>query len=184
MSQWGRFSLTHFCYVHYPSTDSNLWSQFAIGFRLRSSLAGSLCSLDLLPPSSDTVCGGIRSTPDLPDPPWPIDPKSMLNQNQNRQALKGSAGFDVAQIGLEPMSRSLNRRDCPLGRSLVSAEKAFDEIPATGGHQMLSTPDPPCRRFEILLELHKKSGSTRDPVFLCGSNRTRTYDTPGMNRML
>ncbi len=50
-----------------PRTDSNLWSQFAIGFRLRSSLAGSLCSLDLLPPSSDTVCGGIRSTPDPAD---------------------------------------------------------------------------------------------------------------------
>ncbi len=30
--------------------------------------------------------------------------KPMLNLNQNRQALKGSAGFDVAQIGLEPMT--------------------------------------------------------------------------------
>ena len=30
--------------------------------------------------------------------------KSLSNQNQNRQALRGSAGFDVAQIGLEPMT--------------------------------------------------------------------------------
>ena len=39
------------------------------------------------------------------------------------------AGFEV---------RNLNRRDCPLGRSLVSVEKEIDEISATGGHRFLS----------------------------------------------
>ena len=39
------------------------------------------------------------------------------------------AGFEV---------RNLNRRDCPLGSSLVSVEKEIDEISATGGHQCLS----------------------------------------------
>ena len=34
--------------------------------------------------------------------------------------------------------RSLNRRDSPPGRSLVSAEKGTDEISATGGRQCLS----------------------------------------------
>jgi hypothetical protein len=37
----------------------------------------------------------------------------------------------------EPMIRMLNRRDCPSGRSLVSHEKAADEISFTGGHRRL-----------------------------------------------
>ena len=44
-------------------------------------------------------------------------------------------------VGLEPVVRMLNRRDCPLGRSLVSHEKAADETPATGGHRRLSPID-------------------------------------------
>jgi len=42
----------------------------------------------------------------------------------------------VIPAGFE--ARNLNRRDCPLGRSLVSVEKGTDEIPATGGRQCLS----------------------------------------------
>lgn len=42
---------------------------------------------------------------------------------------------------LEPMFRMLNRRDCPLDRSLVSHEKAADEISATGGPRRLSPVD-------------------------------------------
>ena len=51
-------------------------------------------------------------------------------------------GFGVVvTVGLEPVVRMLNRRDCPLGRSLVSHEKAADETPATGGHRRLSPID-------------------------------------------
>ena len=44
-------------------------------------------------------------------------------------------------VGLEPTIRMLNRRDCPPGRSLVSHEKAADEISATGGRRWLSPID-------------------------------------------
>jgi len=37
--------------------------------------------------------------------------------------------------------RMLNRHDCPPGRSLVSHEKAADEISATGGRRRLSPID-------------------------------------------
>ena len=36
------------------------------------------------------------------------------------------------------LARNLIRRDCPLGRSLVSVEKAAGEISSTGGHRQLS----------------------------------------------
>ena len=49
--------------------------------------------------------------------------------------------FYVVCTGLEPVFRNLNRRDCPLDRSLVSVEKAADEISATGGPRRLSPVD-------------------------------------------
>ena len=51
-------------------------------------------------------------------------------------------GFSaVVCTGLEPVFRNLNRRDSPLGSSLVSVEKAADEISATGGPRRLSPVD-------------------------------------------
>ena len=51
-------------------------------------------------------------------------------------------GFQVVvTVGLEPTVRMLNRRDCQPGRSLVSHEKATDEISATGGRRRLSLID-------------------------------------------
>ena len=47
----------------------------------------------------------------------------------------------VVTVGLEPVVRILNRRDSPLGRSLVSDEKAADEISATGSPRRLSPVD-------------------------------------------
>ena len=41
----------------------------------------------------------------------------------------------VEHRGVEPLFRNLNRRDCPLGRSLVSVDLTSDEISATGGRQ-------------------------------------------------
>ena len=49
--------------------------------------------------------------------------------------------FSVVTVGLEPTVRMLNRRDCQPGRSLVSHEKATDEISATGGRRRLSLID-------------------------------------------
>ena len=49
--------------------------------------------------------------------------------------------FRVVCTGLEPVFRNLNRRDPPLGSSLVSVEKAADEISATGGPRRLSPVD-------------------------------------------
>ena len=44
----------------------------------------------------------------------------------------------VVTVGLEPTVRMLNQRDSTLWRSLVSHEKAADEISATGGPLRLS----------------------------------------------
>ena len=69
-----------------------------------------------------------------------------MNTPDNRVKEKRSLIFQaslglVVTVGLEPVVRMLNRRDCPLGRSLVSHEKAADETPATGGHRRLSPID-------------------------------------------
>ena len=47
------------------------------------------------------------------------------------------------------LARNLNRRDCPPGRSLVSVEKAADELSSTGGRRLLS-PRPFGPEFEDL----------------------------------
>ena len=52
-----------------------------------------------------------------------------------RANLSNLVGKMVIPAGFE--ARNLNRRDCPLGRSLVSVEKGTDEIPATGGRQCI-----------------------------------------------
>ena len=62
------------------------------------------------------------------------------------ESIEASSGLKhqrspLRRLGLRKDSaprRNLNRRDCPLGSSLVSVEKGFDEISATGGHRILS----------------------------------------------
>jgi hypothetical protein len=46
--------------------------------------------------------------------------------------------FRHGPVGTVGPFRNLNRRDSALRRSLVSVEKAPDEISATGGHRLLS----------------------------------------------
>ena len=53
-----------------------------------------------------------------------------------------------------PSGRNLNRRDCPLDRSLVSVEKAADGISSTGGPRRLS-PRPYRPRVRILASTRK-----------------------------
>ena len=55
------------------------------------------------------------------------------------------------------LARNLNRRDCPPGRSLVSVEKAADEISSTGGRRRLS-PRPYRPRVRIPATDKQKSG--------------------------
>ena len=72
--------------------------------------------------------------------------------------------------------RSLNRRDSPQGRSLVSAEKSTDEISATGGHQCFS-PLPYRPRFPILADLKpNEKPLTRGGFSFCEPGGIRTHD--------
>ena len=56
----------------------------------------------------------------------------MFDPQKEERALDFQGLSLVGLVGLEPMFRMLNRRDCPLDRSLVSHEKAADDISATG----------------------------------------------------
>ena len=81
------------------------------------------------------------------------------------------------------MFRMLNRRDSTLWRSLVSHEKAADEISATGGPRRLS-PHGGCHRFEPTVPKPRKNRSMKDLFFLGGISRTRTYDPHDVNVVL
>ena len=87
----------------------------------------------------------------------------------------------VAQIGLEPIPQpqSAQRRYSRL--CLFRLRKASMKFPPLAVIDAFP-PHPEYHRFETFQYIRKQTrlGS----VFVCGSNRTRTYDTPGMNRML
>ena len=77
------------------------------------------------------------------------------------------AGFEV---------RNLNRRDCPLGRSLVSVEKGADEISAAGGRQCLSHGR---RGFSSVKRINRKPVTHEgQPVFDGAPGEIRTHGLP------
>ena len=73
------------------------------------------------------------------------------------------------------LARNLNRRDCPPGRSLVSVEKAADEISSTGGRRRLSPRPLQGRVSESTSLLNTENRSTHKGHFgfLCRSGGIR-----------
>ena len=84
------------------------------------------------------------------------------------------------------LARNLNRRDCPPGRSLVSVEKAADELSSTGGHRRLSPRPFQVHGFKSPSFRIAEIRSTRKGHFgfLCrsGGIRTRGLLVPNQTR--
>ena len=105
-------------------------------------------------------------------------------------------GFDtVRSMGVQSkwrdyrasLARNLNRRDSPLGSSLVSVEKAADEISATGGPRRLSP--RPFQGLRIEIPCHSSGHDKRDthegyPFYhgRSGGIRTRGLLVPNQTR--
>ena len=86
--------------------------------------------------------------------------KRSLNRRCSRleRARRSFRANKLESLLLRRQFRVLNRRDCPLGRSLVSNDLTADEIPRTAGHQ----------RF----------AHWADASLVCLTSRNR--DTPGL----
>ena len=83
--------------------------------------------------------------------------------------------------------RSLNSPAVSLERSLQNFSRQRTQVTSGIAGQPIGLTFPSSALRAIgssYIEPYIRKQAREGPVFLCGSNRTRTYDTPGMNRML
>ena len=79
-------------------------------------------------------------------------------EKENPEAIENQC-FRESKWRDSASRRNLNRRDCPLGSSLVSVEKAADDISATGSHRRLSPrPFQGLRSSKSQPRRHSKTG--------------------------
>ena len=97
----------------------------------------------------------------------PVEETFQINHIADLQGFHSLVHFSIIAAEIELNAEAYGR----------SVGGSF-EIQVVG--LLLSVLVGECRAVFLCFNLETLEGS----VFLCGSNRTRTYDTPGMNRML